>query len=79
MTTLVKEPLLEKLKILRQSSTNNKEIIKLLLRIKDWAEKEAEDQLIQKQKADDAVTFWSDRVSRRVVLIISSKKLWWAV
>lgn len=74
MTTLVKEPLLEKLKILRQSSTNNKEIIELLLRIKEWAEKEAEDQLIQKQKAEDAVTFWSDRVSRRVVLIINSIK-----
>ncbi|WP_145410822.1 hypothetical protein [Paenibacillus xylanexedens] len=74
MTTLVKEPLLEKLKILRQSSTNNKETSELLLRIKEWAEKEAEDQLIQKQKAEDAVTFWSDRVNRRVVLIINSIK-----
>ncbi|MFC0215178.1 hypothetical protein ACFFK0_22535 [Paenibacillus chartarius] len=74
MTTLVKEPLLERLKILRQSSSNNQEIVELLLRIKEWAEKEAEDQLIQKQKAEDAITFWSERVSRRVVLIINSIK-----
>ncbi|MGZ0043073.1 hypothetical protein [Paenibacillus ottowii] len=73
MTTLVKAPLLEKLKFF-QSSSNNENIIEILIRIKKWAEKEAEDQLIQKQKAEDAITFWSDRVSRRVVLIINSIK-----
>ncbi|MEC0276171.1 hypothetical protein [Peribacillus frigoritolerans] len=40
----------------------------------EWAENSLEDEMIQKQKADDAVNFWVERTSRRVMEVIQHLK-----
>ncbi|SCW83116.1 hypothetical protein SAMN04487970_10606 [Paenibacillus tianmuensis] len=70
----VKQEFLDEIIRLRLSSENNSEVVETLNYIKEWALAEAEDQLIQQQKAEDAIVFWSERVSRRVVLVINVMK-----